>query len=123
MKWYLRYYKDNLSHHHYAFKYDGGDFLKTTFLEIAMNDQSQALLYAIVAFACYHFTVDRGNPKISTFLSYYNKSIVSLQQSLKSKKPGIMTLLTILQLATIEVRLQSKLLSQRHANTYVGVFG
>ena len=102
VKMYLRYHRDRLSHHHYAFKYDGGDFLKTTFLEIAMNDPSQALLYAIVAFSAYHYTVEREDSKISTFLSYYNKSIILLQQSLKSKKPGVTTLLTILQLATIE---------------------
>ena len=103
VKFHLKYHRDKLSRHHYGFKYDGGDFLKTTFLEIAMNDQSQALLYAIVAFACYHHTIEREDAKISTFLSYYNKSIVLLQQSLKSRKPSITTLLTILQLATIEV--------------------
>lgn len=92
-----------MSHHHYAFKYDSGDFLKTTFLEIALNDQSQALLYAIVAFAAYHHTLAREDSKISHFLTYYNRSIMLLQQSLKSKKPGVTTLLTILQLATIEV--------------------
>lgn len=104
VKYHLKYHKENLSKHHYGFKYDSGDFLKTTFLEIAMNDQSQALLYAIVAFSCYHRTVAQEDPRISTFLSYYNKSIILLQQSLKSKKPGVTTLLTILQLATIEVK-------------------
>ena len=103
VKMYLRYHKDSLSHHHYGFKYDAGDFLKTTFLEIAMNDGSGALLYAIVAFAAYHHTIARDDARISNFLSYYNKSIMLLQQSLKSKKPGVTTLLTILQLATIEV--------------------
>ncbi|KAK5167212.1 uncharacterized protein LTR77_007943 [Saxophila tyrrhenica] len=100
-KVYLKYHRDNLSHHHYAFKYDAGDFLKTTFLEIAMNDPSQALLYSIIAFSAYHRSIERGDV-ISDFLSYYNKSIILLHQSLKSKKPGIATLLTILQLATIE---------------------
>jgi hypothetical protein len=103
-KTYLVYHREQLSHHHYAFKYDAGDFLKTTFLEIAMNDQSQALLYAIIAFSAYHHSIEKVDPNISIFLQYYNKSIVLLQQSLKSKKPGIATLLTILQLATIEVR-------------------
>jgi hypothetical protein len=92
-----------LTHHHYAFKYDGGDFLKTTFLEIAMNDASSALLYAVVAFSAYHHAVANNDSRISTFLNYYNKSIIFLQQSLKSKKHNVATLLTILQLATIEV--------------------
>jgi hypothetical protein len=103
-KVYLAYHREKLSHHHYAFKYDGNAFLKSTFLEIALNDHSQALLYAIIAFAAYHRSIEREDFKISIFLSYYNKSIVLLQQSLKSnKRPTIPTLLTILQLATIEV--------------------
>ena len=102
-KAYLKYHQEHLTYHHYAFKYDAGDFLKTTFLEIAMNDESQALLFAIIAFSAYHRSIERQDYKISVFLSYYNKSIMLLQQSLKSKKPGIATLLTVLQLATIEV--------------------
>lgn len=92
-----------MSHHHYAFKYDGGDFLNTTFLEIAMNDSSAALLYSIVAFAAYHHSIARNDDKISMFLSYYNKAIAYLQRSLKNKRHNVATLLTILQLATIEV--------------------
>ena len=103
VKAYLKYHKQSLSHHHYAFKYDAGDFLKTTFLEIAMNDDSQALLYAIVAFAAYHHAVASGDNKISPFLSYYNRSINMLKTSLETKRPNVTTLLTILQLATIEV--------------------
>jgi hypothetical protein len=102
VKFYLKYHRDTLTHHHYAFKYDGGDFLKTTFLEIAMNDASSALLYAVVAFAAYHHAVANDDNRISTFLNYYNKSIIYLQQSLKSKRHNVATLLTILQLATIE---------------------
>ncbi|USW54699.1 Putative zn(2)-C6 fungal-type DNA-binding domain, fungal transcription factor [Septoria linicola] len=102
VKFYLRFHQQHMSHHHYAFKYDGGDFLKTTFLEIAMNDGSAALLYAIVAFAAYHHAVAEGQSDISAFLSYYNRSIFFLQQSLKKQRHSIATLLTILQLATIE---------------------
>ncbi|TKA80129.1 hypothetical protein B0A55_03319 [Friedmanniomyces simplex] len=67
VKSYLKYHRDSMSHHHYGFKYDAGDFLKTTFLEIALNDDSAALLY--------------GEMK---------------------KRHNVATLLTILQLATIE---------------------
>lgn len=103
VKYYLKYHRDSVTHHHYGFKLDGGDFLKTTFLEIALNDSSAALLYAIVAFAAYHHSISRDNKRISEFLFYYNKSISCLQQSLKSKRHNVATLLTILQLATIEV--------------------
>ncbi|WPV27842.1 hypothetical protein CLAFUW7_07738 [Fulvia fulva] len=102
VKYYLRYHREHMSHHHYAFKYDGGDFLNTTFLEIAMNDSSAALLYSIVAFAAYHHSIARNDDKISMFLSYYNKAIAYLQRSLKNKRHNVATLLTILQLATIE---------------------
>jgi len=103
---YLRYHRDALSHHHYAFKYDGLNFLKTTFQEIAINDDSEALLYAVVAFAAYHHCINPATQgtRISTFLGYYNKSISLLQQSLTKKRHSVTTLLTILQLATIEVR-------------------
>ncbi|KAK3672027.1 hypothetical protein LTR78_007996 [Recurvomyces mirabilis] len=102
IKAYLRYHHESLSHHHYGFKYDAGDFLKSTFLEIAMNDESWALLHGIVAFAAYHHAVHNKEPAISRFLMYYNQSINLLQQSLKKKRHNIATLLTILQLATIE---------------------
>ncbi|KXS93645.1 hypothetical protein AC578_4208 [Pseudocercospora eumusae] len=102
VKRYLHFHHEHMSHHHYAFKYDGGDFLKTTFLEIAMNDGSAALLYAIVAFAAYHQSIAHDDGNISVFLSYYNKSIAFLQQSLKRQRHSVATLLTILQLATIE---------------------
>lgn len=101
-----------MSYHHYAFKIDGNDFLNTTFLEIALNDSSGALLYAIVAFSAYHFALAQGNARISEFLEYYNRSITYLSQSLKSKKPSITTLLTILQLATIEVSTETNSLQE-----------
>lgn len=104
VKYYLKYHRENMSHHHYAFKYDGSNFLRTTFVEIALNDSSAALLYAIVAFAAYHHSIARDDDKISNFLTFYNKSIAYLQQSLKNKRHNVATLLTILTLATVEVR-------------------
>lgn len=105
VRYYLNFHREHMTHHHYAFKYDGGNFLKTTFLEIAMNDGSAALLYSIVAFAAYHHSVAYDDGKIPVFLGYYNKSIAFLQQSLKRQRHNVATLLTILQLATIEVKL------------------
>lgn len=110
---YLKYHRDSLSYHHYGFKYDAGDFLKTTFLEIAMNDESAALLYAVVAFAAYHHTLSRDDDRVSTFLSYYNTSITYLQQALKKKRHNVATLLTMLQLATIEVSIQGPISNHR----------
>lgn len=97
----LRYHIEKLYYYHYAFRSDRGDFFKTTLLEIAINDENEALLYAVVAFAEYHRTFAVADSGITNFLTYYNKSIGLLQQSLKH--PNTTTLLTILQLATIEV--------------------
>lgn len=123
VKKYVLFHRDNLSYHHYAFKYDGSDFLKSTFLEIALNDSSQALLYAIVAFSCYHYVIAGGDRRMSleTFLQYYNRSIMYLQSALKKKKPSVPTLLTILQLATIEVGFVSLVVSSQHADARKGV--
>lgn len=101
-KFYLKYHRNNLSHHHYSWKYDAGDFLKKTFLEIAIN--FEPLLYAVVAFAAYHSAVSREDGRVKDFLDAYNKSVSSLRQSLaKTDRHSLSTLLTILQLATIEV--------------------
>ena len=103
IKWYLTYHRNNLSHHHYGFKYDGSNFLAATFLQIAMGDE--ALMYAVVAFAAYFHTLSREDGSIQEFLKYYDRSVTILLSSLgKRRKLRVSTLLTILQLATIEVR-------------------
>lgn len=102
VKFYLKYHRNNLSHHHYSWKYDAGDFLKKTFLEIAIN--FEPLMYAVVAFAAYHNALTRDDGRVKDFLDAYNKSVSSLRQSLaKTDRHSLSTLLTILQLATIEV--------------------
>lgn len=91
-----------MTHHHYSLKYDGGDFLKTTFLEIALG--YEPLLYAITAFSAYFHTLAMPNGKVQYFLGYYDKSVSLLRQSLlRSPRHTVATLLTILQLATFEV--------------------
>ncbi|KAF2721947.1 hypothetical protein K431DRAFT_62442 [Polychaeton citri CBS 116435] len=101
IKWYLSYHRNNISHHHYGFKYDGSNFLAETFLHIAMGDE--ALMYAVVAFAAYFYTLSREDGSIHEFLKYYDRSVTILLSSLgKRRKLRVSTLLTILQLATIE---------------------
>jgi len=104
VKRYIEYHRDELSHHHYALKYDGSDFLKSTYLEIALG--YEPLLYAICAFSSYFHELSKPNGRVQTFLSYYDKSVRLLRQSLlKMTRPSIPTLLTILQLASFEVSL------------------
>ena len=77
--------------------------MKKTFLEIALN--FEPLMYAVVAFAAYHNALSREDGKVKDFLDAYNKSVSLLRQSLaKTDRHSLSTLLTILQLATIEVR-------------------
>lgn len=68
---------------------DFDDFFKTTFLHIALNDESPALLYGIIAFAAYCrvFMREGGGEELShgetaSFLMWYNKSIMALHLSL-----------------------------------------
>ncbi|KAK4997257.1 hypothetical protein LTR66_003293 [Elasticomyces elasticus] len=101
VKFFLNYHRTQLSHYHYAFNHDAGDFLKTTFLEIAIRNDP--LLYAVVGFAAYHYTLTTPNGKIQDFLGYYNQSVSQLRLYLaENQKHTVATLLTILQLATFE---------------------
>lgn len=64
----------------------------------------EPLLYALVAFSAYHYSIRHPNGRLYTFLQYYNKSVSSLLSSLKSCQPHKdATILTILQLTTFEV--------------------
>ena len=103
IRFYFKYHRDHISHHHYAIKYDRGDFLKTTFLDIALG--YEPLLFAVTAFSAYFHALSSPDGKINNFLYYYSKSVNLLRQSLsKSPKHSVATLLTILQLASFEVR-------------------
>ena len=102
MRFYLNYARTKLTPYHWCFKYFEASFLRTTLLEVAVR--FEPLLYAVVGFAAYHHTLTKTNGKLHDFLDYYNKSVSLLRLSLKkNEKHTIATLLTILQLATIEV--------------------
>lgn len=84
-------------------KYDSGEFLKTTFLEIALS--YEPLLYAITAFSAYHHNVTQPDGNIQEVIGFYNKSVSLLRASLaRTPRHTLATILTILQLATFEVR-------------------
>ncbi|KAF2180508.1 hypothetical protein K469DRAFT_272356 [Zopfia rhizophila CBS 207.26] len=101
VRFYLNYHRTQLSYHHYSLKRDGSNFLKTAFLDMAVKHEP--LLYAVVGFAAYYHTLSKPDGRISNFLQYYNKSVSLLRQSIqRSKKHNLATLLTILQLASIE---------------------
>ena len=114
LQFYLEYHKTHLNYHHYFFKHDANHFLHNILVEHAL--QYAPLLYAVVGFAAFQFTVPRADGRIQNFLGYYNKSVSLLRKSLvENHKHTDATMLTILQLATFEVRWTSCLLST--ANT------
>jgi hypothetical protein len=102
LQFYLNYHRVNLTLHHYFIMYDAQDFLQTTFLDMAVRHEP--LLYAVVGFSAFHYTMALPNGGIQAFLTYYDKSVSLLRLSLqKSQRHTASTLLTILQLASFEV--------------------
>ncbi|TVY49462.1 hypothetical protein LOCC1_G000576 [Lachnellula occidentalis] len=101
IQFYLTYFCENITHLHYALKYDSEDFIRTRFLDVAL--ENEALLYAIVGFSAFQRTLHNPQGKIQDFLQYYNKAVSLLLKSLKrGERHSNGTLLAILQLATIE---------------------
>ena len=103
LEFYLDYHRKHVTHHHYQFKYDNYDFIHTSLLDHAST--YEPLLYAVVGFSAFHYTVQNPRAKISDFLAYYNRSVSLLRKSLQANSQhSLPMLLTILQLGTFEVR-------------------
>jgi hypothetical protein len=103
LQFYLAYFYQNITHLHYSLKFDSGDFLRMRFLDAALRNE--ALLNAVVGFSAFQRTLHNPDGKINDFLQYYNKAVSLLLLSLKKgERHSNAMILTILQLATIEVR-------------------
>ncbi|EPS44900.1 hypothetical protein H072_1109 [Dactylellina haptotyla CBS 200.50] len=107
----LRYHEQNITFRQYLLKSDTSGFFTRTLLSYAA--QNDALLYSVIAFSAYHFFVNentteghRDGDKSSSaelFFEYHNRAIVALRESFQENlPPDVFTLLTILQLATLE---------------------
>lgn len=93
-----------MTHYHYGLNHDTDDFFKTILPRAALRNE--ALLNALVGFSAYQTTLQNPDGKIQDFLVYYNKSVTLLLEFLRKKeRHDVSTLMTILQLAQIEVRL------------------
>lgn len=104
IQFYLNFARENLTFWHWNYTVDGSDFLHSKVLETAMD--YEPLLYAIVCFSAFHYTLQQPNGKIQDYLKYHSMSVIALRASLKKREPPThATVLTILQLATIEVSL------------------
>jgi hypothetical protein len=106
VQFYLDYFRNHISIHHYSLKRDTHNFLKGDFLTQAMK--FEPLKYAVAGYAAYFHTLARPDGRMSTFLHFYNESVSRLRATItKNKKQGLATFLTILQLASIEVRMST----------------
>ena len=105
-EFYLDYHRRNLTYHHYFFKHEANDFIHQILIERALS--YEPLLFAVVGFAAFQATLKKDNGKIQEFLGYYNRSVSLLRKSLAGGQAHTdATMLTILQLATIEVQMNS----------------
>jgi hypothetical protein len=104
VQFYLNHFKEHITIHHYSLKRDSHKFLKGDFLKYTLK--YEPLKYAVAGYAAYFYTISQPDGRMSTFLQFYNESVSRLRLSItKDKKQGLATLLTILQLASIEVRM------------------
>lgn len=100
---YLRYQHDHMTAHHYLFKIDPEDFVHKELIDMAL--QFEPLLYAVVAFIAYHYTMQLQDSEadFNSFWKWYCKSIIKLRKYLESTdERDDFVLLTVLQLATFE---------------------
>ena len=100
-QFYINFHWQKLSHTHYLIKSDCDNFFKTTLIDHAMH--YEPLLYAVMGFAAFHYCVGNKVGVLQSFLPYYNQSVRLLRENL-NQPCTIATLITILQLASFEVR-------------------
>jgi hypothetical protein len=104
LQFYLSYFCENVTYNHYTMKHDSEDFLRMDFLDAALRND--ALLYAVVGFSAFQHTLTKPRGRMQDFLQYYNKAVSLLLRLLtRGERHSIGILLTMLQLATIEVSL------------------
>lgn len=102
IQFFMNYARENITFWHWNYTVDGSDFLHSSVLETALD--YEPLLYAVICFSAFHHTLQQPNGKIQDFLKYHTMSVIALRKSLKAREPPThATVLTILQLATIEV--------------------
>ncbi|KAM3512024.1 hypothetical protein MY11210_004350 [Beauveria gryllotalpidicola] len=97
----LQYLYENVTPHHYSLTNDTDNFfVRGMIIEASKN---RLLLNAVVAFSSYLRSTEQPDAKLGDFLLYYNRSITLLLECIKEEQThNLPTLLSILQLATIE---------------------
>ncbi|KAJ6789309.1 hypothetical protein PWT90_01049 [Aphanocladium album] len=116
----LQYLYENVTCHHYCLTNDSDNFfVRGMIIEASRN---QLLLNAVVAFAAYLQSTEQPEGKLRDFLLYYNRSITLLLECLKQDQThNLPTLLSILQLATIEI--PNSFASQEYLGDWLNLMG
>ncbi|KGQ00746.1 hypothetical protein PAAG_12589 [Paracoccidioides lutzii Pb01] len=101
IRFFLEYHRQQITFEHYCLRQPAEAFIKNDLLASAL--QYEPLLYAVVGYSAYHYSIRHPKGKLYTFLKYYNQSVTGLLKSLSSGNVhNDAMLLTILQLATFE---------------------
>ncbi|KAK6509921.1 hypothetical protein TWF481_004644 [Arthrobotrys musiformis] len=109
INFWLQYHRRNINFRHYLLKSDSSCFFNDALLSYAL--QNDALLYSVVAFSALHYFIneartvglDRTPSSAEIFFGLHDRAIVSLRESFQENlPPDVFTLLTVLQLATLE---------------------
>lgn len=102
LQFYLSYYQNNITCLHYSLKTNKDQFFKEVLIDAALRND--ALLNALVGFSAYQYLLQKGTGRLQEFLQYYNKAVSLLLKSfMAGERHSMGLLMTILQLATIEV--------------------
>ena len=104
LRFFLAYHQENMNYHHYFLRPDAEEFVHKSIVEYAL--QYKPLLYVLVGFSAYHYTLHQPQGKLCDFLKYYNRSLILLRESLASgERHDEAMLITVLQLTIFEVSL------------------
>lgn len=102
VQFFLAYRRQHINYRHYLLRSASDQLLCEDMVNLAL--EYEPLLYAMVGFAAYHYTLSQTNGKLYTFLRYYNKSVSLLLRSLQAgDRHSDAMLLTTLQLIVFEV--------------------
>lgn len=102
----MTYHHQEITCYHYSVRHDPDDFFGQDLIRIALKPDNDALLYGILAYSAYLYsfsTPESPELDLTDFLTYYSRSLNVLQQSVARGTLDSSTLLTVLQLATVEV--------------------
>lgn len=109
VRFYLEYFTQQITYMDYGLMSDPDDFFGSTLLQMATIEGNEALLYGVVAFSAYHYALRDTNGQFEEFLGFYNDSVTRVLQTLAmNEESTLATLVTLLQLNTIEVRASAR---------------